>query len=74
MHEFIVNFADRRPDWSIWVTDNVIRKNPLKQHDLVSCKDAHGNSCGGFIERVDARTHLVLIALDHETYRSVTYG
>lgn len=69
-----MNFSDRRPDWTIWVHDIVRRKKPVKLNDLVKCIDEHGNSCGGFVQRIDSRTNLMLVALDRRTYESVKHA
>jgi len=70
MPEFAVDFADVRPDGSLFVHDTGRRRRPLVQGDRVRCIDARGNSCHGVVSRVDLPTGLLAIALDRESYLS----
>lgn len=70
MPEFLVDYADMRADNSIWIHDQRDGKHKaLKIGDFIQTHDATGNSCHGIIEKLDADTSLILLALDRSTWK-----
>ncbi len=68
MIEFVIDFRELLPNGTIMLHDTAKRKKPLTVGAFVKCVDAAGTCCHGIIEKIDAQTGILLIALDRTTY------